>query len=155
MANQGMDVLGATELMKVLDDLPNDLGVKVLKDINRSGATIYRNEIKSAAPVGDDRIYKAIKIQNDRTDGTGLLVGVGSKAFWARFIEFGTTIRRTKGKGEVQKKAASRGKMNAKPFVAPAIEGSTERAIEAIFNKMGKRVFLFLKRETKKVNKAG
>ena len=151
MANPDIDVLGAVELMKVLDDLPNDLGVKVLKTINRSGANIFRNEIRAASP--GETIPKNIKVQSDKFNKTGFLVGIGRDAFMARFKEFGTVVRKTKGKGKVQKKAANRGQMTAKPFIQPAIERVMEQAITAIFDGAGKRVYNFLRRETRKVNK--
>lgn len=152
MANKGMSVFGAKELEQVFKQLPNELNVKILKAVNREGAKVYKSKMESNTPVGNDRIK--IKIANDKTNLTSIWVGVNPKQWWARWIEFGTKQRRTKGRGPKQFKKADRGKMNPRAFISPAIEAVTNQAIKAIFDNMGRTVNNFLKRETRKVNKA-
>ena len=147
-------VYGAKELIKLFDEIPASLSVDILRNINRSGARIYKDEIRSSAPVGNDHIYKAVKIENDRRDKTAIYAGVGSKGFMARFIEFGTAVRKTKGNGDVQKKPASRGSITPRPFVQPAIERATKPAIDNIWKDMGKVVLRTIRRAAKKVSNA-
>jgi len=145
-----IQVFGAKELEAMFKSLPNELNVKILQSINRSGAAVYKSKLQETSPVGSDNIYNSIKIERDKEDGTGLLVGPGTDGFTARWIEFGTVVRQTKGKGPKQFKSAGRGTIQAKPFVLPAIETSTPAAIQSIFVNMGKKVSAFLKSHSKK-----
>jgi len=148
-----VDVFGVKELKKLFDDLDDDaLSLQILQDINREGANLYKKEMQNRAPVGSDNIYKSIKIEKDRSDKTSLIIGPSLKAFWARFIERGTKVRTTKGRGPVQFKRGERGKINPEPFIQPAIESATPNAKKRIFDNMGKRVLNFLKRRTKQIN---
>ena len=136
-----IEILGVNELKKVLKELPNELGVKILQDINRSGAVEFKKSMQQKAPVGSDGIYGSIKIQKDKEDKTALLIGPSRKAYWARFIEFGTKVR--KGRGRISPQA----------FIRPAIYSANSKATKSIFENMAKRVLGFLKRETKKTRK--
>jgi HK97 gp10 family phage protein len=153
MAKKPIEIIGGLELEKLLDQIPVELNAKALRAINRSGALVYRDAIKAKTPVGQDDIYNAVKIQNDRDDPTGLHVGITNKAFWARFIEFGTKLRRTSGSGKIQKKSGKRGSITADPFVGDAITAATPKAIDAIFTNAGQKLYNFLKRETRKASK--
>jgi HK97 gp10 family phage protein len=152
-AETKIDIIGAKELMAVMNELPDKLNVGLLRNINKVGAKEFKEEMKSNVPVGSDGIFNAIKIQNDKSDKTGVLVGVGGVAFWARFLEFGTQIRKTKGGGPIQFKQASRGVMKPEPFLAMAIERVHPRALKAIFDNMGLTVTKFLKSNLRKINK--
>ena len=151
--NTDIEIFGIDQLQKVLEDLPDVLGVELLQKINQEGAKVIKDEMKARAPVGNDTIQDAVKIERGREDKTSVLVGVGSKAFKARWIEFGTRNRTTSGKGPVQFGSASRGSIIAKPFVAPAVEASIDKAADTIWENLGKTTLRFLNAKLKKIPK--
>jgi HK97 gp10 family phage protein len=142
-----IEVLGGKELQAILSKLPAEMEAKGARAILRSGATVFRNKMKDLAPVGDDKIYNAIKMMDDRNDKTAIHVGVTTKAFWARFYEFGTVVRKTK-------KGANRGQMtDENAFVQRAIDAALKPAIDAIFKQGSRKLANFLKRELRKGKK--
>jgi len=148
-----IEIIGMKELEKLLNSIPDSVAVDALRNINRAGGQEYKAEMQSQAPVGSDNIHRNIRIQNDPEDKTAIFIGVSNKAYWARFVEFGTKVRTTKGKGPIIYGKANRGQMKPEPFIAPSIEKATPRAIDSIFQKMGKRVTSYIKRYTKKISK--
>lgn len=134
-----IEVIGAKELKKLFVDINDDaLSLAILKDINRAGANLYKKELKSKAP---KTVKKNIKVSAIKDDKTGLIIGPTSGAFWARFLEKGTKVRK-----------GPRGRISPKPFVWPTIESNETKVVNEIYNKMSKRVLNWLKRKTKNLN---
>lgn len=143
------EISGGKELRDVLKKLPEGMGEKIIASALRGGAKIIQAEAKSAAPVSqvgfssksrqDKRtstkntkqgqvtqllhLRDQIKITTAKTLGseTRLKVYTG-KAFWALFLEFGTS------------------KMAAKPWLRPAFERTKGVALQQIGKDLGKGI---------------
>lgn len=136
-------ITGLKELQMALKDLPNNIAKNVLRGSVNAGASVIKKEAAARAPVYTGSVsqghpppgtlkrsvyQKAIKELSNLTKQT-FFVGVrkgkkyqkqGKKgnlsqdAFYARFVEFGTS------------------KMPARPFMRPAFEAKKSAAVEAI-----------------------
>lgn len=137
---------GAKEIDKILSQLPVKMQAKILASINREGAKIVQAEMKKNAPVGNDVIHNNIKIKKDKENLTGVTVGVTSKGFVARFIEYGTVLRTTK-------KGFQRGAMRPKPFIKRSIDNKIKEVISHITDNYAALVQKYLTKEVKKINK--
>jgi HK97 gp10 family phage protein len=149
VGNLQFDIKGGKELADVLKKLPEGMGEKICAASLRAGAKVIQTEAKDSAPVStvgfssqsrrDKRtstkntkqgqvtelihLRDQIKITSARTEGleTRLKVYTG-KAFWAIFLEFGTS------------------KMAARPWLRPAYERVKAIALQAIGNALGKGI---------------
>jgi HK97 gp10 family phage protein len=146
-----VEIIGAKELIKALEELPNQLGVQLLRDTNRSGARFIRDELKGVVP--SQKARNKIQIKNDPDDKTAVQVGLTTDAYYVRFLEKGTIERKTKGKGPKQFKAAARGRITPRPFFDQMLERSSQSTVDFIFEKLGRTIESFLKRNIKKLNK--
>ena len=108
------------------------------------GAKIIQAEIKARAPVDTgflrDNIVISTEYSYSYSTGKGETVKVGPSedAFYARFLEFGYTLRARKtststsrGKSVYEKRGTG-GKIPAKPFIEPAFLAKRAEAKEAI-----------------------
>ncbi len=129
-----VDVKGLKELDEFLKNLPKHLQRKALAQANLAGAAVIRDEAKLRAPVRADA--RAIRVGKNSTKATlpGFLkasirawrlkkgststvshaVGVSGKAYYGKFIEFGTRH------------------ISARPFLRPALDAAYLRAIDAV-----------------------
>lgn len=137
---------GAKEIAEILNKLPLQVQASVLKSVNREGAKIVLDEMKKSAPVGDDRIFKSIKIRSDKENVTGVTVGPGKKAFWARFIEYGTAKRSNDA-------GANRGSISPKPFIRPSIDRTIDKVIKHVAGNYAELVDKYLSKQVKRINK--
>lgn len=133
------NITGLDALKKALAQLPKNIGKNVLRGAVNAGATEFKKEAVARAPMDSGVLKKAvyqkqIKEKSSDTQQTfyiGVRSGKRSKttkkglkldAFYARFVEFGTS------------------KMAAKPFMRPAFEAKKEAAIEKFKDYMAKRL---------------
>ena len=96
---------GIQEAFAMLDGLPTHMKATTLRSVHRG---IVNKTLKSNKPTVHG-VDEFTKVATDREDRTAILFGVLSKAFWFRFLEYGTKARKTK-------KGASRGTMTPQPF---------------------------------------
>jgi HK97 gp10 family phage protein len=151
MAKDGAELINMDEIVEMINEMPAQYGIAAIKAILHSGASEFREAYKSQSPSED--ISKSVRVQTDPDNRAGFLVGPTTDAFHARFMEFGTKIRKTHGDGLVMKKVANRGQMTPKPFAQIAIEMSNNVALDKIFENAGARLERFLKSKTKKLKK--
>ena len=114
--NNKIQLEGLSEVMRALEKAPKRVKGKVLRTVHRKGLAKLRTELRRAAPKRTGNLKKNIKIQNDRYNASGLLIGISSDAYYARFIEYGTVVRETRRTGD------HRGAIQAKPFIKPIFE---------------------------------
>lgn len=134
---------GASELNKTIKMLPGELQQKVYLQGLRKGGNIVRDEMKSRAPYGTDfqkRSYvkknksgmattRFVKLRDEirvtvtlKTDiSFAIAVHVGS-AYWGMFSEFGTSHQA------------------AKPWMRPAFDATSQTALDAIGEQLGKGI---------------
>lgn len=131
MADAEFKVEGLDDLLKKLDRLPENLEKNVLRGAIRASATPIVKDAKARVPVlqtPDARRVagalrrsihaRSVQMKNGRLTG-GVTAGGSDKSagkkdtYYARFVEFGTA------------------KMQARPFLRPAIDHQTGAATEA------------------------
>ena len=103
------------------------------------GAKIIQAEIKARAPVDTGFLRDNIVISRTfNSNGETVKVGPNEDAFYARFLEFGYTLRArktstsTSRSRSVYERRGSGGKVPAKPFIEPAYLAKRAEAKEAI-----------------------
>ncbi|WP_192825208.1 HK97-gp10 family putative phage morphogenesis protein [Rufibacter sp. LB8] len=141
-----MDFTGASDIEKILDNLPLKMQAKILKAINVEGAKIVQKEIIRSAPSGSE-IPESIILVGDKENTTGVYVTPdGRTAYYVRWLEYGTVKRQTD-------KKFNRGVMNPQPFVKSAIDRSTPQALEYITKNYAELVNKYLTKEVKTINR--
>jgi HK97 gp10 family phage protein len=138
-------IRGLKELDAVLAALPRKLERNVLNGALRAAGNTVAKEIRGRAPVGSDdphpkygRLKDNIRVRMVRS-ARRFAVGTG-RAFWAKFVEFGTAARRIR-----KKKVMSDGKvfygtdvapMPARPFFRPGWDASKQRALKNLVERL-------------------
>src|SRR5205807_2309849 len=88
---------------------------------------IVKKELSAAAPEGNNDKKSNAKLSSKTTikksDTGGALVGFKKSAFYVKFIEMGTAVRKTKS-------GANRGTMPRQPFIEKAYESAAPKAID-------------------------
>lgn len=156
--NIKFSIEGIAQAKKILDMLPKVANDKIIYDINRAGANIVKKELQANAPDGDndskssDKIQANIVVQKNREHRNAVSIGFAKKVFYVRFIEFGTKIRETLGRGRY-KKGANRGAVQAKPFIKQSHETAAPKVIDFFQTNFLKLVNKSLKRQIKRLKK--
>ena len=109
---------GIQAAFAMLDGLPAKMQANTLRSVHRN---IVNKTLKPYKPTlhGVDEF---IKTTTDRQDPTAIQFGVESKAFWFRFLEYGTVSRKTK-------KGAGRGTMKPEPFWRRFTDGQVANVV--------------------------
>lgn len=135
-------VIDTGELESLLNDLHDEIKLKVTRLAVAAGARIIRDSAKSLAPYDPSRssgvhLQDAIVVSRVRTTNDIFIIGTRSKgkkaAPHSHLLEFGTV------------------KMSPQPFLRPASEVSAQAAIDEIIKRLEKGVI----REAKKLAKKG
>lgn len=147
---------GAKELDAALKALPQNVAKRALIPSLRSGANVLRAEVRSKAPDGPaaphpkygqlkDNIRTTVE---KRGDGWTAIVHTG-RAFWARFLEFGTAARRVRTRKPGKRPVLSDGKqffgeevapMPARPFFRPAWDVKGMEVLQRIGQRLGENI---------------
>lgn len=145
------------------------LDAKVANKISRAGiaeaAKVMRKEMRERAPRDSGNLRKNIKYKLRRFQRRGFTgtVGVTRKAFYAGFIEYGSSPHRLpaekigRGRGKRKNNAkisfdggvfsgANHPGISPKPFLRPAFEAKKEAAIKSI----GVKIWALIKKEASK-----
>lgn len=147
-----IEIKGLKELQKALEQLPKEIQARPLRSAVSAGAKVIMDEAIARAPEGDtgnlkDSIYRYRSRKQSATGKETFLVGVRKgkgtygdtrrnrrlgivgkkyitqgKAFYWRFIEFGTRF------------------IQAKPFMRPAYESKKLEAAETIKERLKKAI---------------
>ncbi|AKJ41551.1 HK97-gp10 family putative phage morphogenesis protein [Pragia fontium] len=118
--NHKFDILGLKELERDLIKLSKAETTQVKRIATRAGAAVFRDEAKRLAPRDTGELKQNIKIAGVKGEiDSGVII---PKAFWWRFVEYGTS------------------KMAAKPFLRIAFESAQEQAAEATINKLAESI---------------
>lgn len=134
---------GADEMAKVLRELPEHIGRRVLVGALRKAAVPILDEARRLAPVGQEskgrvRLRKTkrgkitvanygklrlelgiVTIPASKTEHTASVAVSVRKAFWGMFVEFGTRL------------------MAARPFMRPAFEARKYEALDILGKELG------------------
>lgn len=123
---------GFEETFKALEQLPTKIEIKILKQAVTKLAKDITAEVKARAPVKTGVLRDSLSLKGATRRKGNISVTMHGK-FYARFLEKGTKVRKTKGRGKV-KKPALRGRINAEQnkFIQPVIEGRGSQLIDLI-----------------------
>lgn len=144
MSGEVVQISGLKELNAKLKKMASRDANRITRRGISKMAQIIRKEMRAQAPreTGDLRKNIAYKIFRDSRGCFRGKVGPRPKAFYARFIEFGTAahmIPRKDTKGRPQKKlkignrvltSVTHPGIRPKPFLRPAFEASKRRAVD-------------------------
>ena len=100
-----MKLEGLKAAHDILDGLPIAMQSQIIRGVHKN---IIRRVVAPGKPTNYG-VDEFIKLTVDREDKSAVLFGIESRAFWFRFLEYGTKSRKTK-------KGADRGVMKPKPF---------------------------------------
>ena len=124
------EIEGLAELLAKLEKLPVDMEAAMTKAMKAGGKTIVK-AAQAKVPVDSGYLKRQIKAVSNKapSDGTDIEidVGVGKKAFYWRFIEFGHNV------GKVNKH-----KVEAKPFMRPAFDEHKQEISDSITTELKK-----------------
>ncbi len=134
-----LEIKGGAELADLLDKMPDNVANNIMLEAMRAGAKEIMEIAKSLAPVGFEplpqthdsgQLRDAIAVSRGAvTSRDQIVVRVGldtsKKAFWGKFVEFGTHA--STGKGKRPHHATK-----AYPFMRPAFDLGSQNAIDAI-----------------------
>jgi len=164
MASQTrIEIKGLKELDARLRELPVAIGRRVLSGALRSAALRIQKEAIARAPVSSADVHKkGAKLRDsirtatvaEATASATVVIHTG-RAYWARFIEFGTKNRRLKTKTIMSDGkrfyGVEVGAITAKPFMRPAYDSKVREAIE----RFGVALGVSLDRAVKRLNSGG
>lgn len=149
-----ISVTGAREIDQVLKNLPDAVSHKVMSAAHAIAAKPLVEREKSLAPMGPtgnliesigvirSSFAKANEIGEVKV---GPRKGGRYKGFAGHLVEYGTRVRKTKGRGKY-KKTANRGTMKAKPFAEPAFIQTKDEVEKRIGTEVAKSLNRTMKR---------
>lgn len=130
-----MEITGLKELADKLRSMGEDLTRTALKAGVRDAAKIVRDDARVRNPDDTMETEKAIYAKFVKSESNNFqqtfAVGVNKKAFYWRFVEFGTA------------------KMAARPFLRPAFEANKGRLVAAIKNRIAARIKSYDKKQAR------
>lgn len=116
-----MKITGADKLERALRELGTEVAGRLGTNAVRAGARVIARDAKRRAPVGETGdLKKSVKVpkQVDRTANSRVAYA-GSKLFYSRFVEFGTS------------------RAPAKPFLRPAMDEQAQAAVQKMLDNLG------------------
>ena len=135
IAGKGGSVAGITgveAVNKALEQLPQKLRDRVVKNAMAAGARVIRNEARRLVPIGPgpthlrDMIVVSRTVQRGgkrRSVKGGVVLGIRDEGrYYAHLIEFGTS------------------RSVPQPFMRPALDNKSRQALDVIGSKLGKEI---------------
>lgn len=123
------EIKGLKELSKALKAFPENIQNNILNSAIRAGIVTIQKEAKKNVPKREGILKKAIVIKKRRPKNKNMIkyqLGIrqGSKddAYYGHIVEFGSS------------------KMEAKPFMRPALESKADEVINEVRKKMQQRI---------------
>lgn len=100
-------VMGADEIIAALDHLPAKLSRKILFEAHKTVLRdTVRDPLKAALSSFSSASRTSISIRKAKGTDNGAYIGISSKAFWLRFVNYGTAERTTKQENRTRRKTA-------------------------------------------------
>lgn len=133
----------------MLDSLPQKLEANIMRSALRQGAKVLAEEAKRNVPVMDGDLRDSIRVSTRSRRGVvSATVKAGNKKAWYwRFVEFGTAAHNIAGKkggflsfGGLFRKSVAHPGAQAKPFMRPALDSKANDAIQAVGEQIRKRL---------------
>lgn len=151
---KNIKITGGKELAEALKQMPKQLQQNVMRQALRAGAKVIQDKAKELVPVDTGDLKKSIKIGTSSRgkEVRSTVATKGDGAYIARFIEFGTAAHLIKGRnGGMLKFTARDGNtvetmsvnhtgIKAKPFLRPALDSESNKAIMAVGERIRERL---------------
>jgi HK97 gp10 family phage protein len=147
-------ISGGKELGQFLQSLPLKIEKNIMRAALRAGARVIANEAKLNVPIQDGDLKRSIRTGSNAKKGKveAYAKAGDKKAWYYRFVEFGTAAHIIKGKnGGMLRFMAKNGKAIqtlqvshpgaiAKPYMRPALDSKSGEAVMAVSNKIRERL---------------
>jgi len=154
MGNIDFKIDGLEEIKKMLSELPNDVNEMILQDLMLKAGGIVKKEIIAAVPEGNSTKRSKASLKNKvavvKSSTGGAQVGFKRSGFYARFLEFGTKVRKTLGRGKY-KAGANRGTMEKRSFIQKAHETAAPKAVAFFSDNFAKLINQAIKKQLKRI----
>jgi HK97 gp10 family phage protein len=143
------NIKGGKELQEFLDQLPAKMEANIMRSALRQGANVIKEEAKANVPVesGDLRDSLRVSTRSKRGVVTASVKAGNKKAWYWRFVEFGTAAHKIAGKkggflsfGGLFAKSVQHPGARPKPFMRPALDAKANAAIQAVGDQIRKRL---------------
>lgn len=149
-----INIVGGKELAQFLQQLPLKIEKNIMRAALRAGARVIADEAKQNVPVQYGDLKKSIRTGSNAKKGRveAYAKAGDKKAWYYRFVEFGTAAHIIKGKsGNNLKFTTKDGKLiqipqvnhpgaKAKPYMRPALDSKGDDAVLAVTNKIRERL---------------
>ena len=146
MDNFKIEIQGLREITEALEALPDGMKDDVVGKANRDILNrLVKPQVRGAIPYSP-KSKAAVAVRQERGNKTSFFVGITSKAYWLRYVEFGTTQRQTR-------KGYNRGTMPQRSFLDRVLEGSVPQVTKEISNEYGNIIKKVLERKLKSVSR--
>jgi len=146
---QFKNVKGFKELQKMLDTLPPRMEANIMRSALRSGAKVIMDEARANVPVADGDLRDSLRVSTRLRKGvvTATVKAGNRKAWYWRFVEFGTAAHTVSGKkggflsfGGIFKRSVHHPGAKAKPFMRPALDSKADAALKAVGQQIKRRL---------------
>lgn len=131
--SQRFRIDGMEELVRALRGLPVQLEREIIERYLRDASNRYGvGPLKSGLPYSP-RTLAAIKATKDRTREQAYFSGPTTDAFWLRFVDKGTKVRKTKS-------GANRGRIVGKFRVPGIVNAQVRQIVDEAAGDLGKEI---------------
>ena len=152
--SQETSVTGLAELQRFLDQLPDKLQRNVLRGAMRAGAKVQMARAKELVPAETTgphpgALRDSLRIKTSARGGIvkAVVTAGNKKAFWARWVEFGTAAHFIKPKNRkslffagLAREVINHPGAKKKPFMRPALDATVQAAVTAVGDYIRKRL---------------
>jgi HK97 gp10 family phage protein len=154
VANREINIVGGKQLAKFLAELPIKIEKNIMRSALRAGAKVVLDEAKANVAVENGDLKSSGRVSTNSKKGrVEASAKFGNKKAWyGRFVEYGTAPHLIKGKnGGMLRFTARDGKQveirqvnhtgaKAKPYLRPALDSKAEESTRAVANKIRQRL---------------
>jgi HK97 gp10 family phage protein len=148
-----VNIKGGEELQQFLNQLPVKVEKNIMRSALRAGAKVIEKEALSnlfdAGAIDSGDLARSLRVSTAARRGkvTASVKAGDQRAWYWRFVEFGTAAHTIKGKngkrlffnGTIVSSVNHPG-ARAKPFMRPALDSKSSEAIRAVGRKIGERL---------------
>lgn len=152
-----VDITGAKELAKQLNDLPLKIERNIMRAALRAGAAVIAAEAKQNVSVISGELQRSIRTSSNSKKGVveanAVVGGKRRRGWYATFVEFGTAAHvikmgksgrrlsfRTADGRWISAESVQHTGARAKPFMRPAFDTKGQEAVQVVADKIKERL---------------
>lgn len=158
-----IEIAGLKEVQDLLNNLPKSITDRVQGDIHYQAGKIVQDELKASAPDGDNSKKPKNKLENNviiKRQKSSVLIGFNKRAFYVKWLEYGTIVRRILGRKKSPsgkagfRKGKNTGKISPRPFVKQAHERAGRIVIDFLNRSYLNLIYKSIKKQNRAVQRA-